>query len=163
MRTRVPLFALLLLFGSAAHPTTGGEVAVIVNAANATQEISFRDLEKIFRQDKQFWSDGKKIYLVMLETGSQEKDVVLQRLYRMNEAELKKFWLQKMFKGEIATFPKTLSSAGSITQFVAKVPNAIGFVDASVADSSVRTDSSVRVLKIDGKLPGAAGYPLGTK
>lgn len=163
MRTRVPLFALLLLFASAAHPTTGGEVAVIVNAANATQEISFRELEKIFRQDKQFWGDGKKIYLVMLETGSQEKDVVLQRLYRMDEAELKKFWLQKMFKGEIATFPKTLSSAGSITQFVAKVPNAIGFVDAAVADSSVRTDSSVRVLKIDGKLPGAAGYPLGTK
>jgi hypothetical protein len=75
----------------------------------------------------------------------------------MDEGALKKFWLQKMFKGEIASFPKTLSSAGSVKQFVGKVPNAISFLDSSLADAGVK------VLRVDGKLPGEPGYPLSAK
>jgi hypothetical protein len=43
-----------------------------------------------------------------------------------------------------------------VSQFVGKVPNAIGFVDASLV-------SGVKVVKVDGKLPGEAGYPLASK
>ena len=155
MKKSVAVFALLLV-STESRPATSGDVAVIVNAKNDTRDVSFRDLERIFRQEKQYWGDGKKIYLVMQETGSLEKEVVLAKVFHMDEATLKRFWLSKMFRGEIASFPKTLSSAGSVKQFVEKVPNAIGFVDASLADPDVE------LLKIDGRLPGAAGYPLST-
>lgn len=154
MRRQLPLLALLLATSGSA---TGGDVAVIVNAQNPTTDLSFADLEKIFKQEKQFWKDGKKVYLVLQETGSTEKEIVLSKVYRMPDADLKKFWLSKMFRGEIASFPKTLATAGSVKQFVGKVPNAVGFVDASLADAEVR------VVKIDGKLPGQSGYPLAGK
>jgi ABC-type phosphate transport system substrate-binding protein len=41
-----------------------------------------------------------------------------------------------------------------VLKFVASVPNAIGYVDASSADPNVR------VLKIDGRAPGDPGYEL---
>lgn len=151
----LPLLALLFL--AASGSASGGDVAVIVNSQNTTTDLSSADLEKIFKQEKQFWKDGKKVYLVLQETGSAEKEVVLSKVYKMPEADLKKFWLSKMFRGEIASFPKTLASAGSVKQFVGKVPNAIGFVDASLADADVR------VVKIDGKLPGQSGYALTAK
>lgn len=150
------LFALLVPLASASNAAIGLDVAIIVNPANPTTSISSRELEKILKQDKQNWEDGKKILLVLQETGTAEKEVVLSKVYKMQEAELKKFWLSKMFRGEIASFPKTLSSSGSVSQFVGKVPNAIGFVDASLV-------SGVKVVKVDGKLPGEAGYPLASK
>jgi hypothetical protein len=39
-------------------------------------------------------------------------------------------------------------------RFVREVPNAIGFLDVSAVDGSVK------VLRINGKLPGEPGYPL---
>jgi ABC-type phosphate transport system substrate-binding protein len=147
----------LLSFSISAGIAQGGDVAVIVNAQNGLSNVSSRELERIFRQEKQHWDDGKKIYLVMQESGSSEKELVLTKVYRMDEGALKKFWLQKMFKGEIASFPKTLSSSGSVKQFVGKVPNAIGFLDSSLADAGVK------ILRVDGKLPGEAGYPLSAK
>ncbi len=73
----------------------------------------------------------------------------------MTSDELKRFWLTKIYRGELTSFPKTLSSNESVQRFVGRVPNAIGFVDASYSDETVK------VLRIDGKLPGAEGYALG--
>ena len=154
MRTRV-LVVLALLWiawpSGAAYP---GNVAIIVSKDNPTMEISSKDLVKIFRQERQYWEGGKKIYLIMRETGTPEKTLVMKTIYQMDDAELKKYWLGKVFKQEIASFPKTLSSNEAVKRFVRQAPNAIGFIDASSADDTVK------VLRIDGKLPGETGYLL---
>ena len=136
---------------SLAYP---GDLAVVVSQENLTNEVSFQDLVKIFRQERQYWDGGKRIYLIMPETGNPEKEVVLRKIYKMEDQELKKFWVGKLFRQEISSFPKTLRSSESIKRFVNQVPNAVGVIDqASV-------DNRVKVLRIDGKLPGQAGYAL---
>jgi ABC-type phosphate transport system substrate-binding protein len=156
MRSMTLLAVLLLVLpvlpAGGAPATT--EVAVIVNPANPTREISLRDLEKILKAEKLYWEDGKKVYLVLLESGSAEKEIIREKLLRMPESEVKKSLLAKLFRGEITALPKTLSSRASVLKFVASVPNAIGYVDASSADPNVR------VLKIDGRAPGDPGYEL---
>lgn len=134
------------------NPACAGDIAIIVNKANLTEEVSFNGLVKIFRQEKQYWESGKKIYLVMQEAGGPEKEIVLKKIYKMNNEELKKFWLAKVYRGEISTFPKTLGSNEGVKRFVSQVPNAVGFVDSDYLDNSVK------VLKIDGKLPKDKGY-----
>ena len=117
--------------------------------------VSLEELSKIFAQERQYWVIGKKIYLVLQEAGSPEKQVVLKKIYRKaNDDELKKFWLGKIFRGEIATFPKTLSSNEAVKRFVSQAVNAIGFIDSAFVDDSIK------VLRIDGKLPGERGYVL---
>lgn len=145
------IFIAALLISTLAYAE---EVAVIVNKENATDEVSFKELVKIFKQEKQHWEDGKKIYLIMQETGSPEKKVVLKEIYKMTDEELKKFWLAKMFRGEISSFPKVLGSNEAVKRFVSEVPNAIGFIDASFVDESVK------VLRINEKSPGEKGYIL---
>lgn len=132
-----------------------GDLAVIVNKENVTDGVSYKDLVKIFKQEKKYWEDGQKIYLVMHETGSSEKRIALKKIYKMGDEELKKFWLAKMFRGEIPSFPKTLGSSEAIKRLVGQVPNSIGLIDAALVDGSVK------VLRIEGRLPGEKGYVLG--
>lgn len=147
----------LLVFPSFSEVSAGGEIAVIVSKVNPTDAISFKELVKIFKQEKQYWGGGKKIYLILREAGSAEKQLVLKRVYEMEDEELKKFWLGKLFRQEIASFPKTLSSNEAVKRFVSQVPNAVGVIDASFVDDSVK------VLRIDGKGPGESGYALSSR
>jgi ABC-type phosphate transport system substrate-binding protein len=104
--------------------------------------------------EKHFWDNGDKIYLLLRETGSPEKTVMLDVVYRMDAKDLKQFWLAKLYRQEIASFPKTLKSNEAVKRFVAQAPNAIGFIDGRYVDSTVKT------LTIDGKSMRAPGYPL---
>jgi ABC-type phosphate transport system substrate-binding protein len=108
----------------------------------------------MLKVEKQYWDDGKKVYLVLQESGSAEKEIIREKLLRMSESDIKKLMLAKLFRGDITALPKTLSSRASVVKFVATIPNAIGYVDVSAVDPSVR------VLRIDGKAPGEPGYQL---
>ncbi len=131
-----------------------GDLAVIVSKENTTEEMAFHDLVKIFKQERQYWEGGAKIYLIMRESGAPEKEILLQKVYRMADDNLKKFWLGKLYRGEITALPKTLGSNEAVKRFVAQAPNAIGVVDAAAVDGSVK------VLRIDGRMPGEPGYGL---
>lgn len=134
-----------------------GDLAIVVNRENPTNNISFKNLIKIFKQEKQYWKGRKKIYLILQEAGSPEKEMVLKKIYNMNNIGLKKFWLAKIFREEISSFPKTLSSNQAVKKFVSQVPNAIGFIDVALVDTSIK------MLRIDGKLPGEMKYILSNK
>ena len=80
--------------------------------------------------------------------------VVAERVLRVRSSELKAFWLGKIYRGEITAPPRALASDAGVRQRVATTAGAIGYVDA------VMVDGSIKVLRIDGKLPGEPGYPL---
>lgn len=146
----IALIAVLL----AAAPLGATEIAVIVHPDNALEDISFGELSKIFKAEKQFWGSGERIYFLLRESGSKEKEIILQKLYGMSETDLKKFWLTKLFREEIPSFPKTIQSNEAVKRFVSRVPNAIGFIDAASADNTVK------ILTIDGVSAGSENYPL---
>ena len=148
------LLALWAMFFWTAGPGYGGEIAVIVNKANAIEDVSSRELAAIFKMKKKFWNDGNPIYLVMQGPGSPEKEAILKAIYKMDEQELKKFWLTEIFQGTVTSFPKVIVSNQSVKAFVQQAPNALGYIDASYIDGSVK------VLRVDGKLPGEDGYKL---
>jgi hypothetical protein len=113
-----------------------------------------KELERIFRLDQQHWRSGEKVELVLQVSASDKETVVHDRIYHMGTEELRKFWLGKVFRGELTAAPRTFSSDASVKTFVATHAQAIGYIDA------VLLDDSVKVLSIDGKRPGEAGYAL---
>lgn len=129
-------------------------LAVIVHSDNPTEDISFEDLGKIFKAEKSHWLHDGKIYILMHEASSKEQQMILRILYGMTAKDLKKFWLMKIYQGEISSFPKTVASNESLRRFVEQVPNAIGIIPSQDAGEDVK------VLKVDGKLPGEDGYKL---
>ncbi len=148
----LPLIILLALAPPAAAESP--ELAVVVSPDNPIDNIQWKDLVKIFKLDKQYWRTNEKIYLVLRESGSKEKSVVLDRIYQTSDEGLKKMWLAKMYREEIVSFPKVLNSNEAVIRFVNQVPTAISVIDASYRDGRIK------VLRIDGALPGEDGYPL---
>lgn len=148
-------FCILILVGIAlVGDVSANGFVVVVNKANAADSVSFGDLVKYLSAEKQFWSNGKKVVILLREAGSEEKKVLLDKVYKLSEDELKKMWVGKVYKNEIAAPPKTVSSPSAIIKAVMDTEGGIGVVKAE------EVSGDVKVLKIDGKLPSDAGYLL---
>ena len=130
------------------------QVAVIVNAQNAAPDPSLDDLRAIFSLDRQFWPDGRRIVLILPRSSSVPKQVLLDRVYNMSDADLRKFWVGKLFRGAIPSIPMTLTNAPAATSAVLASDGAISAVLAT------EVPPGVRVLKVDGKAPDDPEYPL---
>jgi ABC-type phosphate transport system substrate-binding protein len=133
------------------------EVAIIVNRNNPVDELSFKELRALFELQQQFWKNGERVSLVTQKAGLPEKQVVLETVYHRSEDSLNRYWMNRMFKAEISTIPKPRTSNNAVKQVISRLPNGIGFIDISAVDSSIK------VLRIDGRLPGEAGYELASQ
>ena len=92
--------------------------------------------------------------LLMRAPAAAERELVLDRIYRMNEIQFREYWIGKMFRAEVAAGPKLVYSSDMARDLVTVIPGAITFVP--VADVS----SDSKVVRIDGMLPSDEGYPL---
>ena len=129
-------------------------VAIIVNPSNPVENCSFEDLRKIFLGEKSHWPNGRRITLVMLDPAQPERRVVLREIYNMSEKDLNNHFISGVFTGGVMAPPKTLASAAEVRKFVFNVPGAIGYVKGT------DVDQSVKILRIDGRLPDDKDYRL---
>lgn len=148
-------FSILILIGMIyAKDVLSDSFAVIVNSSNNVDNVSIRGLPKYFSVRKLYWPNQKKVVVILPESGSEEKEVLLKCMYKLSEDSLNKRWLWKVYKGEIASPPKTVNSSAAAITSVMKDEGGISVVKAEdVADN-------VKVLKINGKSPAEPGYPL---
>jgi ABC-type phosphate transport system substrate-binding protein len=139
-----------------AHAAGGGDqaLAIIVNQSNPVDNCSFEELRKIFLGEKSHWPNGRRITIVMLDPQQPERKLVLREIYGMTEKDLNNHFIQGVFTGSVLASPKTLASTAEVRKFVFNVPGAIGYV------RNTELDSSVKALRIDGRLPDDKEYPL---
>jgi phosphate transport system substrate-binding protein len=129
-------------------------LAIVVNKKNPLENVTFEDLRKLCLGERKFWSDGHKVTIVLREPEQAERNAVLTQVYRMNENEFRRYFLQSSFTGEVQSTPKELATVNGVRRFVFNVPGAIGFV--RVCD----VDDSVKVITLDGHKPGDPHYKL---
>jgi hypothetical protein len=132
----------------------GGDIAVVVRPDTPIDGLTLSQTRKLLLGEQQFWNPNLRVTLLLRAPAARERDVVLKVIYGMNEAEFRQYWISKMFRAETANGPKVVYSNEMATELVNVVPGSIAFVDAS------QVPKGLKVLKIDGKLPGQAGYPL---
>jgi ABC-type phosphate transport system substrate-binding protein len=157
LRWALGMFALSLLGGTPRLACAQGSepLAIVVNRNNPLSEISLADLRRVFRGQRSRWTNGRRVTLVMRDAGAAERTAIIQGLYGFDEAQYRRTFLQAVFSGEAPEAPKTLASTNGVLRFVYNVPGAIGYVRAR------DVDASVKMLRIDGRLPGEPGYRLG--
>jgi hypothetical protein len=146
--TSFPLPAVLSQGQDSSH------IAVIVNPDTPVSDLSLEDVRKIFLGDRQYWTAKLPVVVLMRAPVSRERDTVLQVIYRMNEAQFKRYWIAKIFRAESATSPRIVYSNDVANDLTATMPGAIAFMD------SRDVGPGVKVIRVDGFLPGEAGYPL---
>jgi len=129
-------------------------LAIIVNRENPIDGLSMAELRAIFLGERSHWANGRRITLVMMEPGQEERDTVVRDVCRMSDSDLRRRYLQGLLTGELLVSPKTLANAVGVRKFVFNVPGAIGYLRPEDVDESVKT------IRIDGHLPGDSDYPL---
>jgi hypothetical protein len=112
------------------------------------------EVRKVLLGERQYWNSKLPVVLLIRAPVARERDVVLRVIYQMTEAQFKQYWVAKIFRAEAASPPKIVYSNDMQYELVSALPGAIGFVDAR----SVRRE--LKVLRVDGRLPGDHDYPL---
>jgi ABC-type phosphate transport system substrate-binding protein len=129
------------------------DLAVVINPKNDTNELSSAELRKILLGDRRFWKNKAPLTIVLREPGSRERQEVVASL-GMSDAEFGQHWRDRVFRGEAAAVPLSVPSNGVASQVVRDNAGGVTFVLAR------NLSLDLKVLKIDGKLPGESGYPL---
>jgi hypothetical protein len=150
----VVLGSTIAVCGQSTTPVPPADVAVVVNAANPTRGLSAADVRLMLLGERHFWRGNVQVKLVLRRTGTQERDPVVTRLLKMSDSDFGRMWRMKEFRGELAGMPEFRSSDAQVFQYVREHPGAL----AVIAARSVPAD--VKLLRIEGKLPGESGYPL---
>lgn len=136
------------------RPDQETRLAVIVHPKNPIKTVSFSELRAYLKVERQFWPNKKRCQIFLPSRRTEAYEILLKKVYRMSHNKLQKFWVRRLFSGQIPSKPSFVPSPEAAGKQVLKSPGALSVVDAR------KIPKGVRVLLIDGKQPGDAGYLL---
>jgi ABC-type phosphate transport system substrate-binding protein len=146
--------AIALLYAGQSFAQSSQDVAVIVNLKNNVDNLSMSELAKIFRGERQYWRTDLPVLLLLRAPGSYEREVALRSIFRMTESQYKQYWISRIMRAEATSPPAELYSSGMTKEGVSSIPGSIACINAS------DVKPGVKVVRINGRLPGESGYPL---
>jgi hypothetical protein len=145
---------ILALSSLYAQSQRGSDFAVVVNPDTPVTDLSLEDVRKIFLGDRQYWTAKIPVMLLIGAPGTPERDVALRLIYQMDEVQYKRYWIAKIFRAESTTAPKAVYSDQMANELTTSISGAIAVIDAR------DVGPGVKVIRIDGHLPGQPDYSL---
>src|SRR5438445_12181983 len=145
------LIGAMLCFALAQGAET--DVAIVVRPDVPVDNLTFAELRRVMLGDRQYWTSNVRVTLLVRAPGARERDVVLKTIYQMSEAQFRQYWIAKVFRAEAANGPRIVYSNEMATELANAIPGAVAFVEAP------QVPKGMKVLRINGLLPGDTGYP----
>jgi ABC-type phosphate transport system substrate-binding protein len=137
----IKVFALLTL--SVAAGGAQAQVAVVVGAKSATAVMTADQVASIFLGKSNQLPSGAAAAAADLPESAAVREQFYTKVTGKSSAQVKAGWSRLVFSGK-ATPPKELASAADVKSFVAANPDAIGYIEKSAVDGSVKV-----VLNVD--------------
>jgi hypothetical protein len=126
-------------------------MAVVISAGSKLSDVPLADLVKMCKGTQKTWPDGKSFLLVLKNPEAPEMRVTLQKLFGDATGDLKAA-IAKLNESRLTV--KIVGSDEDLLHTVEATPGAVGILDV------YSINSSVKVLRVDGKLPFDMGYAL---
>lgn len=136
--TAILLAALLATVG-----TAQAQVAVVVGAKSATASMTADQVAGIFLGKSNTLPGGSAAVAADLPESATVREQFYSKVTGKSSAQVKAAWSRLVFSGK-ATPPKELGSSADVKSFVAAHPDAIGYIEKSAVDASVKV-----VLNVD--------------
>ena len=130
---RILLGASLTLAGAAAS----GQVAVVVNPKSPLASMTAEQVSGIFLGKSNTLPSGATALPTDLPDSVAAREIFYTKVTGKSTAQVKAAWSRLVFSGK-ATPPKELGSSADVKKFVASNPDAIGYIEKSAVDSSVK-------------------------
>jgi len=112
------------------------EVVVIVNTGN-NSEISDNDIKRMFLGKNKSFSNGESVKAINLKSGNAVRSDFEKKALGKSSSQVKAYWSKLIFSGKAKPL-KELASDAEVLSIVSSTPNAIGYIDASKVDGSVK-------------------------
>lgn len=143
------MLAFALTLAIAAAPAAKN-MAVVVASESKLNDVPLAELVKLCKGSAKTWADGKTFVLILKNPDAPEMRGVLQKLFGAGSDA--KAAIAKLNESRQAV--RIVDSDDELIRAVDATPGAIGIVDVYAITSSVK------VLRVDGKLPFDVGYAL---
>ena len=134
MRSRLILLTCLASLIGVANANS--EVVVIAHPSN-NQFLDESTLIRIFLGKDLFYPSGDKVTPIQLDGSVASHPVFVKKLLDKTPKQFNTYWARMSFTGK-APVPATMASGADMKAAVAKNAAAIGYIDASEVDDSVK-------------------------
>lgn len=130
-------------------------LAVVVAKHGALEALSLPDLKRLFMGESIVGPGGQKLIALNRDPKSAERVGFDRSVLGMSPEAVARYWIDRKIRGQ-SSAPKSIEPAVVLQRVVAKLGGAVGYVRAAevIAD--------VKIVRIDGRRPGDAGYPIVT-
>lgn len=157
-RSTLGLLALLALslthlLGLPSGRAAGDDVAVIVGAKCTVSDMSLDDLSRLYRGTPARNSDGHRFVPLNQPPESPIRIAFDQKVLGFTPDQAKSFWIDQKIRAA-GSEPRVISSVALTVKLVSVLSGAVAYVPASAVTMGVK------IVKIEGRLPGQPGYPL---
>lgn len=129
-----------VLIGLALSVSSGpalADVVAVVSAKSAVTVLSKSQLADIFFGKAHRFPDGAEAVPIDQAEGSAVRDEFYRRVTGQSAAQIKAYWSRIIFTGR-GQPPPTVSGAVEMKRRISEDPAAIGYIDRSSVDGSVR-------------------------
>lgn len=142
IRYRLLFYLCIGLF--CALPASGQSIKIVGNPTGPPDAMDDGELRSVFKAQKQWWENDTRISIVLLKSSVPISETIAEKVFGMTQNEVKRYWIQIVFRGKAAT-PKHLDSEDAVIAYVADTPGAIGVVSAEASTGSLK------VIKVNGQ------------
>ncbi len=143
---------LLLLAVMSAQAATN--LAVVVGKDSKIEALTLAELGKLAKGTTHSLPDGSNFMLVMKDPGGDDMAAAVRKIFGMSAAEVKQLAAKLNAGARGRPYIQFVADDAALLKTVAVVPGAVGLVDVYAINSSVK------VTRVDGKLPFDVGYVL---
>jgi hypothetical protein len=127
------LLALTLVLGcvwvGSSYAASEESLLVIVHADSPVEQVSSYQIEAWFTRAQTRWDDGSVVYPFSFPPGSSPRESFDRVVLHLDPEQVGRFWLDRRIRG-LGMPPKQVPNATMMTQIVANLPGAIGYVPA---------------------------------
>jgi hypothetical protein len=135
---------------SSSAAADGRAIAIIVAKSCPIDGLSFGDLKRLYLGSP-IVSHGTTLVPLTYPKSNAARRGFDETVLGMSPDEVGRYWVDRRIRGQSGP-PKSVESPDVAVRVVSKVNGVLGFVQADVASPDVK------VIRIDGKLPGDPGY-----
>jgi ABC-type phosphate transport system substrate-binding protein len=137
----VTLLAITLMLSLDPAHARAGDVVAVVSAKSPITSLSAREVADIFLGRTTRFPDGTHAVPIDLNEEEPAREKFYTDFTGKSPAQVKAHWSKIIFTGR-GQPPRQASSSVEARKLVAENPNAIGYIDSSLVDKSVRVLAS---------------------